>query len=142
MISPWTVGCIESLQNLEESPRKVSRTDHCTNVRCEQASTMREEDHERRQHSRFFFDLNGSYIEDRTARERMWMKEEGAMFMLRMWVLFFDARTASSPSANPQVLNGLLGRRSDVTNSRDLTKNCTQRSRLRQVCWQFSRQPP
>ena len=33
-----------------------------------------------------FFYLNGSYIEDRTARERMWMKEEGGMFMLRMWV--------------------------------------------------------
>ena len=32
------------------------------------------------------FDEEGSYIEDKRTKERMWMREENGMFMLKMWV--------------------------------------------------------
>ena len=32
------------------------------------------------------FDSEGSYIENKTSGEKMWLKEENGMFMLRMWV--------------------------------------------------------
>ena len=35
---------------------------------------------------RVVFDPAGSYIEDRTSGQKMWMKEEGGMHMLKMWV--------------------------------------------------------
>ena len=31
------------------------------------------------------FGRNGPYIEDKTTREEMWMKEKGGMFILRVW---------------------------------------------------------
>ena len=36
--------------------------------------------------NRVVFDGEGSYIEDKATGERMWLKEEGGMYMLRMWV--------------------------------------------------------
>ena len=36
--------------------------------------------------NRVVFDGNGSYIEDTTNGERMWLQEKGGMFMLKMWV--------------------------------------------------------
>lgn len=35
---------------------------------------------------RVVFDADGSFIEDKITGERMWMKDEGGMYMLRMWV--------------------------------------------------------
>ena len=32
------------------------------------------------------FDADGSYIEDKSTGEKMWLKEENGMYMLRMWV--------------------------------------------------------
>ena len=32
------------------------------------------------------FDEEGSFIEDKKTGERMWMKEEAGMYMLKMWV--------------------------------------------------------
>ena len=32
------------------------------------------------------FDSEGSYIEDKVTKERMWMTEEKGMFLLKMWV--------------------------------------------------------
>ena len=32
------------------------------------------------------FDKEGSYILDKHTGERMWMREEGGMYMLKMWV--------------------------------------------------------
>jgi hypothetical protein len=36
--------------------------------------------------NRVVFDEEGSFIEDKSTGERMWMKDEGGMFMLKMWV--------------------------------------------------------
>ena len=36
--------------------------------------------------NRVIFDEDGSFIEDKTTGERMWMRESNGMFMLRMWV--------------------------------------------------------
>jgi hypothetical protein len=32
------------------------------------------------------FDEDGSFIEDKNNGERIWLKEERGMFMLKMWV--------------------------------------------------------
>ena len=32
------------------------------------------------------FDDRGSYIENKNSGEKMWLKEENGMYMLRMWV--------------------------------------------------------
>jgi hypothetical protein len=32
------------------------------------------------------FDIDGSYIEDKNTGQKMWLKEENGMYMLRMWV--------------------------------------------------------
>jgi hypothetical protein len=32
------------------------------------------------------FDQGGSYIEDKASGEKMWLREEGGMYMLKMWV--------------------------------------------------------
>ena len=32
------------------------------------------------------FDKSGSYIEDKSSGEKMWLREEGGMYMLKMWV--------------------------------------------------------
>ena len=32
------------------------------------------------------FDSDGSFIEDKTNCQKMWLKEEKGMYMLRMWV--------------------------------------------------------
>ena len=31
------------------------------------------------------FDENGSYIENKVTKERLWMTEQGGMYMLRLW---------------------------------------------------------
>ena len=36
--------------------------------------------------SRVVFDAEGSYIECKSTGERTWLKEQGGMFMLKMWV--------------------------------------------------------
>jgi hypothetical protein len=36
--------------------------------------------------SRVVFDEDGSYIESKATGERTWLKEQGGMFMLKMWV--------------------------------------------------------
>ena len=36
--------------------------------------------------NRVVFDEDGSFIEDKTTGEKMWMKEEAGMYMLKMWV--------------------------------------------------------
>ena len=36
--------------------------------------------------SRVVFDQEGSYIESKVTGERTWLKEQGGMFMLKMWV--------------------------------------------------------
>ena len=36
--------------------------------------------------NRVVFEQEGAYIEDRVSGERMWMREENRMYMLRMWV--------------------------------------------------------
>ena len=36
--------------------------------------------------SRVVFDEEGSYIESKVTGERTWLKEQGGMFMLKMWV--------------------------------------------------------
>ena len=36
--------------------------------------------------NRVIFDNEGSYIEDKLTGEKMWLREEGGMYMLRMWV--------------------------------------------------------
>ena len=36
--------------------------------------------------NRVVFDDAGSYIEDKTTGERMWLREQGGMCMLKMWV--------------------------------------------------------
>ena len=36
--------------------------------------------------NRVVFDESGSYIEDRTTHEKMWLQEKGGMYMLKMWV--------------------------------------------------------
>ena len=36
--------------------------------------------------NRVVFDSAGSYIEDKSSGEKMWMTEEKGMFMLKMWV--------------------------------------------------------
>ena len=36
--------------------------------------------------NRVTFDEDGSFIEDKNTGERMWLREEGGMFMLKMWV--------------------------------------------------------
>ena len=37
--------------------------------------------------NRVVFDSEeGSYIEDKVTKERMWMREENSMYMLRLWV--------------------------------------------------------
>ena len=33
-----------------------------------------------------FDDSEGSYIEDKATKEKMWLREEGGMYMLRLWV--------------------------------------------------------
>ena len=35
--------------------------------------------------NRVVFDADGSYIEDKQTQEKMWLKEENGMFLLRMW---------------------------------------------------------
>ena len=37
--------------------------------------------------NRVVFDPQGSYIEDTTTGEQMWLKEVGGMYTLKMWVL-------------------------------------------------------
>ena len=32
------------------------------------------------------FDKSGSYIADKSSGEKMWLREEGGMYMLKMWV--------------------------------------------------------
>ena len=32
------------------------------------------------------FDPDGSYIQDKATGEKMWLKESGGMYMLKMWV--------------------------------------------------------
>ena len=32
------------------------------------------------------FDADGSYIEDKSTEEKMWLRKENGMYMLRMWV--------------------------------------------------------
>ena len=36
--------------------------------------------------NRVVFDEDGSYVEDKVTGERMWMRDEGGMYMLKMWV--------------------------------------------------------
>ena len=36
--------------------------------------------------NRVVFDSEGSYIEDRRSREKMWLREQGGMYMLKLWV--------------------------------------------------------
>ena len=36
--------------------------------------------------NRIVFDEDGSYVEDKVTGERMWMRDEGGMYMLKMWV--------------------------------------------------------
>ena len=36
--------------------------------------------------NRVVFEQEGAYIEDRASGEKMWMREENGMYMLRMWV--------------------------------------------------------
>ena len=36
--------------------------------------------------NRVVFDEECSYVEDKITGERMWMKDEGGMYMLKMWV--------------------------------------------------------
>ena len=36
--------------------------------------------------NRVVFDLDGSYIENKTSGERTWLKEKGGMYALRLWV--------------------------------------------------------
>ena len=36
--------------------------------------------------NRVVFDQEGSFIEDKGTGEKMWFKDEGNMYMLRMWV--------------------------------------------------------
>ena len=36
--------------------------------------------------NRVVFDDAGSYVEDKTTGDRMWLREEGGMYYLRMWV--------------------------------------------------------
>ena len=36
--------------------------------------------------NRVVFDEDGCYVEDKRTQEKMWMREEGGMFMLRLWV--------------------------------------------------------
>ena len=36
--------------------------------------------------NRVVFDANGSYVEDSTTGEKMWMTEDAGMYVLRMWV--------------------------------------------------------
>ena len=36
--------------------------------------------------NRVVFDEEGSFIEDKVTGERMWLKESGGMFFLKMWV--------------------------------------------------------
>ena len=36
--------------------------------------------------NRVVFDSEGSYVEDKQTRERMWLKEEGGMYVLKVWV--------------------------------------------------------
>ena len=35
---------------------------------------------------RVVFDSEGSYIEDRETRERLWLQEQGGMYVLKVWV--------------------------------------------------------
>ena len=44
--------------------------------------------------NRVVFDESGSYIEDKKNGERMWLREDKGMFMLKMWVKssFFSRR--------------------------------------------------
>ena len=36
--------------------------------------------------NRVTFDEDGSFIEDKSSGEKMWLKDEGGMFLLKMWV--------------------------------------------------------
>ena len=36
--------------------------------------------------NRVVFEAEGSYVEDRTTMERMYLKEVGGMYMIKMWV--------------------------------------------------------
>ena len=36
--------------------------------------------------SRVILHEAGSYIEDKTSGEKIWMREEGGMFMIKLWV--------------------------------------------------------
>ena len=36
--------------------------------------------------NRVVFDEQGSYVEDIQTGEKMWMREEGGMCMIRMWI--------------------------------------------------------
>ena len=36
--------------------------------------------------NRVVFDETGSYIEDKLTSERIWLREQGGMYMLKMWV--------------------------------------------------------
>ena len=36
--------------------------------------------------NRVIFDSDGSYIEDKTTAEKMWLSEEEGMYMLSLWV--------------------------------------------------------
>ena len=36
--------------------------------------------------NRVVFDSDGSYIEDKATKERMWLKESAGMYMLKVWV--------------------------------------------------------
>ena len=39
--------------------------------------------------NRVVFEEEGAYIEDRSTGEKMWLKEEGGMYLLQMWVPTF-----------------------------------------------------
>ena len=46
--------------------------------------------------NRVVFDEDGSYIEDKTTGERLWLVEEGGMYALKMWVRS-DGKHESAP---------------------------------------------
>ena len=36
--------------------------------------------------NRVAFDSDGSYVEDKKTQDRMWLKEEGGMYVLKVWI--------------------------------------------------------
>ena len=38
--------------------------------------------------NRVVFDQEGSFIEDKATKEKMWLREENGMYMLKLWVFF------------------------------------------------------